>query len=1070
MPRKQQQLAKLTRPRLHNAVARERLFALLDDAREHRPAICVVGPPGAGKTTLVASWLDSKKMKGIWYQVDPGDSDLATFFYYVSEAARQFARKGHRALPVLTPEYFHDVEGFARRFFRELFSRMPPSAVFVLDNYQEIPADSPLHALIVQAIEEMPTGMTMVMVSRRDPPECCARLIANARVSRLEWATLKFTLEETSSLKTVHVGVSDEFLKRIHDLSDGWAAGLTLLLSDLGSITQSSGHGLSGREALFAYFADQILRQLPQPTREFLVITAMLSQVPVSLASAITANNSAGEILEDLFRRHLFTHRRGDQENVYWYHALFREFLTERASTVLGTDGLRLARHRAAIALEARGEFEEAFRLYSESGDWHAASRLTESAAEVLLAGGRSQTLQNWILSLPAQLLEERVFLRYWLGVSLLQTDPRDARRHLETAAARFFDASDLDGQALSIAAIINSYFYEWADFRPLRDWVNKLESLAGHARFDERPDLSRKLHTSLLAGMLYAAPGHPQLPRVVERMTHFLDDEMDANTRITMAVILLSYCNLTCDMERGRDVVARCGTLADAPKLTPLNQLWWQLRLGCHLALDGKYARAGESLDRAIDLCETHGFRGLRGTFLLIASYRLTTDASQGNLTEARKWYQRMVSYSNPIRPMDAWHLDESRVELEMLIGNYRLVAELGERAILRTIEAGMIYAEIQTLVNWGIGRAVLGDSDSFTQAIAKLRATCAGTCFGYFKCAADLLETYFLLEHGDRGLGRLRLAEALKAARVEKFMYPESMRIAVIAPELFAEALRSGIESEYVIDTICRLQTLPPANAGATWPWPLKIRTLGGFEVWCDGRKLDFSGKVPRKPLALLKALIAYGGRNVAEYRIADALWPGEDADLAAKSLDVNLVRLKKLLGYSHAVILHDDVLSLNPDLCSIDVWSFEKSAEQAMRATHPDATTDKVCEALDLYRGEFLPADAAAPWTLKSRERLRGVFLRLVEHEGKRLEVEHQWERAIDCYECGLKSDDLAETFYQGLMRCYRELDWRTEAMATYRKLRQMLSVVLGMAPSESTQALARTLQAESPAPPG
>ena len=65
MPRSHPRLAKLTRPRLHNAVARERLFSLLDDARDTHRAICVVGPPGAGKTTLVASWLDARGIKGI---------------------------------------------------------------------------------------------------------------------------------------------------------------------------------------------------------------------------------------------------------------------------------------------------------------------------------------------------------------------------------------------------------------------------------------------------------------------------------------------------------------------------------------------------------------------------------------------------------------------------------------------------------------------------------------------------------------------------------------------------------------------------------------------------------------------------------------------------------------------------------------------------------------------------------------------------------------------------------------------------------------------------------------------
>jgi hypothetical protein len=41
MPRPRPHLAKLTRPRLHNAVARERLFALRCVARDARRAPCV---------------------------------------------------------------------------------------------------------------------------------------------------------------------------------------------------------------------------------------------------------------------------------------------------------------------------------------------------------------------------------------------------------------------------------------------------------------------------------------------------------------------------------------------------------------------------------------------------------------------------------------------------------------------------------------------------------------------------------------------------------------------------------------------------------------------------------------------------------------------------------------------------------------------------------------------------------------------------------------------------------------------------------------------------------------------
>src|SRR5690242_1000665 len=112
MIKRSRSFSKLSRPRLFSVVARERLFNLLSEERRTHPVIWITGPPGAGKTALVASWLDAQKLPGIWYQIDGGDNDPASFFYYLALAAHKATGRKRLPLPLLTPEYLADLPGF----------------------------------------------------------------------------------------------------------------------------------------------------------------------------------------------------------------------------------------------------------------------------------------------------------------------------------------------------------------------------------------------------------------------------------------------------------------------------------------------------------------------------------------------------------------------------------------------------------------------------------------------------------------------------------------------------------------------------------------------------------------------------------------------------------------------------------------------------------------------------------------------------------------------------------------------------------------------------------------------
>ena len=187
-------IAKVTHPTLTGVLPRKRLFNLLDRMRK-RPVIWVSGPPGCGKTTLVSSYLDARELPCLWYQVDAGDADPATFFYYLGLAAKRAAPQKRMPLPLLTREYLQGISTFTLRYFENLYSRLnPPTPPFkkggkggfilVFDNYQEVPEGSPFHEVILNGLSRLPEGLNAILVSRRDPPPLLIRMRANERMNR----------------------------------------------------------------------------------------------------------------------------------------------------------------------------------------------------------------------------------------------------------------------------------------------------------------------------------------------------------------------------------------------------------------------------------------------------------------------------------------------------------------------------------------------------------------------------------------------------------------------------------------------------------------------------------------------------------------------------------------------------------------------------------------------------------------------------------------------------------------------------------------------------------------------
>ncbi|MFZ0131562.1 MAG: hypothetical protein WAK95_03395 [Desulfobacterales bacterium] len=85
-------MAKFARPNTKGALLRDTLFQVLYDLRS-TPNIWIQGPAGAGKTTLVSSYLEAFDIPCLWYQIDDGDRDPASFFITCGTRCNQFRTK-----------------------------------------------------------------------------------------------------------------------------------------------------------------------------------------------------------------------------------------------------------------------------------------------------------------------------------------------------------------------------------------------------------------------------------------------------------------------------------------------------------------------------------------------------------------------------------------------------------------------------------------------------------------------------------------------------------------------------------------------------------------------------------------------------------------------------------------------------------------------------------------------------------------------------------------------------------------------------------------------------------------
>jgi LuxR family maltose regulon positive regulatory protein len=371
-----------------------------------QPLTLVYGPAGSGKTMLVAQWAASAREKRpvAWLSLEPGDNDPARFWVYVIEALRSpLPGVGEASLAMLRAPGVNLVDHALPTLVNEV-AAVSEQFVLVLDDYHAI-EDERIHEGTASLIEHLPATFRIVMTSRVEPPLRVGTLRARAQLNEIDAAQLRFSLSEAESmLNNVHgLGLAPDTVKRLHDRTEGWAAGLYLAVLSMRRREDASGfvESITGSDRrVVDYLAAEVLHDQPEAELDFLLDTGVLDSFCAPLCDAVRDTGDSRAMLDRIERLNYFLIPLDPSHEWYRYHHLFGELLRHELELRQPLRPRELHARAGRWFLDA-GMVSEAIGHLTAAGELDEASELIYNHWLAFTNAGQRETVARWMSSLP---------------------------------------------------------------------------------------------------------------------------------------------------------------------------------------------------------------------------------------------------------------------------------------------------------------------------------------------------------------------------------------------------------------------------------------------------------------------------------------------------------------------------------------------------------------------------------------------------------------------------------------------------------------------------------------------
>lgn len=473
-------LSKITPPACKEWVIRR---SRIEERIAAGPLTVVTGPPGAGKTTAVASWLAVAEEPVAWVTLDRYDSRPDVFWSTVVAALRGAGVKFRRALPAPGRPGRAD-HAFLLRLAVELVTQDPP-VTLVLDDFHRV-TERGLDDDLQYLIRSTRPGLRVVICSRVDPTLSLHQYRLAGELTEIRADELAFSVHEAQLLMTQHgIALPDEPLEQLIELNEGWAAGLrmaALLLQEEPDPEQFVKKFAAKDSAIADYLIEEVLKNQPPRYRELLLKTSILDQVSAGMAVEMTGDERAGDALAALAHANAFVEPVGN--GWYRFHSLFAEVLRLKLRFEYPQQVADL--HRCAARwYQSHQRLPDAVRQAAAADDWLFAARLVvdDLAIGTLIEAPDHDPLTDCLREMPHDLLAagaEPALVA--AGIALADVQHESARTALAAAEGSLagIPADEETTSRIAVAMLRLELARRTGDIEVTIASVRQLEKLAG--------------------------------------------------------------------------------------------------------------------------------------------------------------------------------------------------------------------------------------------------------------------------------------------------------------------------------------------------------------------------------------------------------------------------------------------------------------------------------------------------------------------------------------------------------------------------------------------------------------